>query len=51
MNSIDTVAKAKTGIWGLDDILAGGFTRGHLFLMEGACLFDERIAQTRDRIS
>src|SRR6187402_2501485 len=28
--------RAKTGIWGLDDILAGGFTRGHLFLMEGA---------------
>ncbi|MBR1209411.1 ATPase domain-containing protein [Bradyrhizobium sp. JYMT SZCCT0180] len=36
MNSIDTVAKAKTGIWGLDDILAGGFSRGHLFLLEGA---------------
>jgi len=36
MNSVDTLAKAKTGIWGLDDILAGGFTRGHLFLMEGA---------------
>ena len=36
MSSIDTIAKAKTGIWGLDDILAGGFTRGHLFLMEGA---------------
>ena len=36
MNSIETVAKAKTGIWGLDDILAGGFTRGHLFLLEGA---------------
>jgi circadian clock protein KaiC len=35
MSSIDT-AKAQTGIWGLDDILAGGFTRGHLFLMEGA---------------
>jgi len=35
MNSTDA-AKAKTGIWGLDDILAGGFTRGHLFLMEGA---------------
>ena len=28
--------KAKSGIWGLDDILAGGFTREHLFLIEGA---------------
>ena len=28
--------KAKTGIWGLDNILAGGFSRGHLFLLEGA---------------
>jgi circadian clock protein KaiC len=36
MNSIDTAARAKTGIWGLDDILAGGFSRGHLFLIEGA---------------
>jgi len=29
-------AKARTGIWGLDNILAGGFTRGHVFLVEGA---------------
>src|ERR1700761_9271459 len=29
-------AVAKTGIWGLDDILSGGFSRGHLFLVEGA---------------
>src|SRR3954451_13669699 len=29
-------SKAKTGIWGLDDILSGGFSRGHLFLVEGA---------------
>ena len=37
MNSVETfAAKAKTGIWGLDDILAGGFSRGHLFLVEGA---------------
>jgi len=36
MSSIYTVEKARTGIWGLDDILGGGFTRGHLFLMEGA---------------
>ena len=28
--------KAKSGIWGLDNILAGGFTREHLFLIEGA---------------
>jgi circadian clock protein KaiC len=28
--------KAKIGIWGLDDILSGGFSRGHLFLLEGA---------------
>jgi len=27
---------AKTGIWGLDDVLSGGFSRGHLFLIEGA---------------
>jgi circadian clock protein KaiC len=29
-------SKAKTGIWGLDNILSGGFSRGHLFLVEGA---------------
>ena len=27
--------KAKSGVWGLDNILSGGFTRGHLFLLEG----------------
>src|ERR1700712_1970882 len=27
---------AKTGIWGLDNILSGGFSRGHIFLVEGA---------------
>jgi circadian clock protein KaiC len=27
---------AKTGIWGLDDILSGGLSRGHVFLLEGA---------------
>jgi circadian clock protein KaiC len=26
---------AKTGIWGLDNILSGGFSRGHMFLVEG----------------
>ena len=37
MNSIESIAgSAKTGIWGLDEILAGGFSRGHLFLVEGA---------------
>lgn len=28
--------KAKTGIWGLDDVLTGGLSRGHIFLLEGA---------------
>ena len=28
--------KAKSGISGLDDILSGGFSRGHVFLLEGA---------------
>ncbi|WP_299720791.1 ATPase domain-containing protein [Tardiphaga sp.] len=28
--------KARTGIWGLDSILSGGFSRGHIFLVEGA---------------
>src|SRR6195952_2138587 len=37
MNSVETFAeKAKTGIWGLDNILSGGFSRGHVFLLEGA---------------
>jgi circadian clock protein KaiC len=37
MNQIETIAdKAKSGIWGLDEILSGGFSRGHLFLLEGA---------------
>src|SRR6478672_10492482 len=37
MNSVENFAgKAKTGIWGLDNILSGGFSRGHVFLMEGA---------------
>jgi circadian clock protein KaiC len=36
MNSVEQIAgKAKTGIWGLDNILSGGFSRGHLFLVEG----------------
>jgi circadian clock protein KaiC len=37
MNSLETSERcAKTGIWGLDDILSGGLSRGHLFLVEGA---------------
>src|SRR6266550_2402038 len=37
MNLIEPIAgKAKTGIRGLDDILSGGFSRGHMFLVEGA---------------
>src|SRR5712671_5934721 len=37
MNLVEpTTSKAKTGIWGLDDILSGGFSRGHMFLVEGA---------------
>jgi circadian clock protein KaiC len=28
-------AKATSGIWGLDNILSGGFSRGNLFLVEG----------------
>src|SRR6201991_3095657 len=37
MDSAEVFAgKAKTGIWGLDDILSGGFSRGHVFLVEGA---------------
>src|SRR3954451_16761279 len=37
MNAVEPIAgKAKTGIWGLDNILSGGFSRGHVFLVEGA---------------
>src|SRR6201747_2221556 len=37
MNSVEKFAdQAKTGIWGLDNILSGGFSRGHVFLVEGA---------------
>jgi circadian clock protein KaiC len=37
MNLIEPIAgKAKTGIRGLDGILSGGFSRGHVFLVEGA---------------
>lgn len=30
-----TNGKAQTGIWGLDDVLDGGLSRGHVFLLEG----------------
>lgn len=30
------IERARTGIWGLDDILSGGFSRRHVFLVEGA---------------
>jgi circadian clock protein KaiC len=37
MHAVKTFAdKARTGIRGLDDILAEGFSRGHLFRVEGA---------------
>ncbi len=37
MDLVEPIAgKAKTGIGGLDDILSGGFSRGHVFLVEGA---------------
>jgi len=37
MNLVEPITgQAKTGIWGLDNILSGGFSRGHLFLVEGA---------------
>jgi circadian clock protein KaiC len=37
MNSVESIAtKAQSGIWGLDNILSGGFSRGHVFLVEGA---------------
>src|SRR3954462_6329962 len=36
MDAVEQLAgKAKTGIWGLDDILSGGLSRGHVFLVEG----------------
>jgi circadian clock protein KaiC len=31
----EVVAKAKTGVVGLDDILVGGLSRSHVFLLEG----------------
>ena len=32
----DETSKARTGVPGLDDILSGGLTAGHVFLLEGA---------------
>jgi circadian clock protein KaiC len=37
MNTVEKFTnQAQTGIWGLDNILSGGFSRGHVFLLEGA---------------
>src|ERR1700737_2837213 len=37
MNLVEPItSKAKTGIWGLDEILSSGFSRGPVFLVEGA---------------
>jgi circadian clock protein KaiC len=33
---VDSAAKAKTGVAGLDDVLVGGLARGHVFLIEGS---------------
>ena len=35
MKNPGNAAKAATGIWGLDDVLAGGFSRASIFLVEG----------------
>lgn len=32
---IDRPAKARTGVAGLDDVMAGGLSAGHVFLLEG----------------
>jgi circadian clock protein KaiC len=32
---MNSTTKAETGICGLDDVLDGGFSRGHVFLLEG----------------
>lgn len=36
MSDITASNKARVGIAGLDNILVGGFTRGHLYLLEGS---------------
>lgn len=35
MNTAIPAAKARTGVSGLDTILAGGLSAGHVFLLEG----------------
>ena len=35
MKNPGNASKAATGIWGLDDVLAGGFSRANIFLLEG----------------
>src|SRR4029077_18803627 len=34
--AVELMRNAKTGISGLDNILSGGLSRGHVFLVEGA---------------
>jgi circadian clock protein KaiC len=34
-DAVVTNAKAKTGISGFDEVLSGGLSRGHIFLLEG----------------
>ena len=34
-DAVETNAKAKTGISGFDEVLSGGLSRGHIFLLEG----------------
>ena len=36
MSDIAGESKARLGVPGLDDILAGGLARGHLYLLEGS---------------
>jgi circadian clock protein KaiC len=36
MSDQSLVTKARLGVTGLDDILVGGLTRGHLYLLEGS---------------
>ena len=35
MSDTSADVKALTGISGLDDVLQGGLSRGHMFLLEG----------------
>lgn len=35
VGQIKLQSKASTGVWGLDDVLSGGLTPGHVYLLEG----------------